>query len=190
MFAGRLIFKQVMDLMPLPDFRRCVEKIQGRFQRKNIHMPRSVFMYGFSQDYPARKSARHRDLLTISKQETVSHGHTWKSFKINSCRSQRKTRLAQLCQIRSESHMYSQRVIQGRFVSRRIKRNSICSGCNHYRSMPVSVSLGTLPKEQSRRQTPYTAGSKGQYSDVHPHFGRQAARCQRPRFSRLGNRAS
>ncbi|SHH88493.1 DUF4372 domain-containing protein, partial [Desulfofustis glycolicus] len=29
MFAGQLIFKQVMEFMPLPTFRRCVAKYQG-----------------------------------------------------------------------------------------------------------------------------------------------------------------
>ena len=122
-------------------------EIQGRFQRKNLLMSRSVSMHGFRPDYSPGKSARHRDLLTISKKETVSHGHTGKSFKINSCRSQRKTRLAHLCRIRSKSHMYSQRVIQGRLVSRRVERDSICSGWNHCRAMPVNVSLGAISKK-------------------------------------------
>jgi len=42
--------------------------------------------------------------------------------------------------------------------------------------------------EQSRRHTPYTVGSKGQFSYVHPHFERQAARCQRTRSFKLGSR--
>jgi len=32
MFAGRLVFSQVMDFMPLPVFRRCVAKYQGDFK--------------------------------------------------------------------------------------------------------------------------------------------------------------
>ena len=163
-------------------------EIQGRFQRKNLLMSRSVFMHGFRPDYPPGKSARHRDLFTISKKETVSHGHTWKSFKINSSRSQRKTRLAHICRVCPASHSHCSQALQRRYFSRRSRRNCLRSGLNNHRPLSFSVSLGTLPKEQSRRQAPYTAGSKGQYSYIHLHFGRQAARCQRPRSSKLGNR--
>jgi hypothetical protein len=36
MFAGRLIFKQVMDFIPLPTFRCCVAKYKGDFKVKTF----------------------------------------------------------------------------------------------------------------------------------------------------------
>ena len=135
MFAGRLIFKQVMDLMPLPTFRRCVSKYQGRFQSKNILVPRPISMHGFRPDYSSGKSARYRDLSAISKQEAVSYGHPRKSFKVDTCRCQRKARLANIRRIRTKSYRYSQRIIPRRLVSRRPGRNNICFGLNHDRPL-------------------------------------------------------
>ena len=163
-------------------------QIPGRLQSKDILMLRSVSMYGLRPDYPPGKSARYRDLPAISKQKAVPYGHSGKSFKVNSCRGQRKSRLAHICRIRPNPYRHSQRVIQRRFVSRRTERNSICSGCNHYRSMPLSVPLGTISKEQSRCQAPYTIGPKGQHSHIYSHYRRQVERCQRSRSVAAGSR--
>lgn len=75
------------SLMPL-----CSE-IQERLQRKNLLMSRLVSMHGFCPDYSQGKSARYRDLPPIPKQKTVSYGYPRKSFKVNSCRCQRKSDL-------------------------------------------------------------------------------------------------
>ena len=163
-------------------------QIPGQFQSQNLLMLRSVSMHGICPDHSAGESARYRDLSTFPEQKAVSHGNSWKSFKINSCRSQRKTRLAHICRIRPKPYRHSQRIIQRRLVSRRPERDSVCSGLNHYRFMPVGVSLGTFSKEKSCRQTPYSIGSKGQHSHIHLHFGRKTTRCQRPRSSRFGSR--
>lgn len=163
-------------------------KIQGRFQCKNVLLSRSVSMHGICPNYTTGKPARYRDLLTISKQKTVPYGHPWKSFKVNSCRSKRKTRLAHICRTSPKSNRHCQRPIQRRLISRRSRRDSICSGCNHYRSLSVSISLGTISKEKSCCQTPYTLGPKGQHSHIHPHFRWQTTRCQRSRSFKAGSR--
>ncbi len=96
-------------------------KIQGRFQRQNLFMSRSVSLYGIRSAYSSREFARYRNLPAIPKQEAVSYGHSRQGFKINPCRSQRKTRLAYLCRICPKLNQYRKRAIQRRLVSRRVR---------------------------------------------------------------------
>ena len=49
MYAGRLIFKQVMELMPLPVFRRCVEKYKGDFNVKTFSCLDQFLCMAFAQ---------------------------------------------------------------------------------------------------------------------------------------------
>ena len=181
-------FQAGYGLHPFTNLSPLRSKVPRRLQSKNLLMPRPVPMHGICSTHAPGESPRYRNLLALSKQKTLSHGRSWKSFQVNSCRSQRKTRLANICRIRSEPNRYSQRVIQGRFLSRRTERNSICSGCNHHRSLPVCVPVGIISQEKSCRQTPYTIGPEGQHSNVHSHFRRQVERCQRSRSSTIRRR--
>lgn len=36
MYTGKLVFSQVMDLMPVRTFRQCVERYQGDFKVKSF----------------------------------------------------------------------------------------------------------------------------------------------------------
>lgn len=177
-----------MDFLQLAALSPLRSEIQGLLQHKNFFVFRSVSMHCFCPDYSPKKSARYRDLPPISKQETVSHGHTEKSFKVNFCRYQRKTQLAHICRISSKPYCHCQRVISRRLISRRTGRDSICSRRNHYRSMPVSFSLDTISKEESRYQTPYAARPKRQHFNIYPHFRQQVARCQHSRPVTAGSR--
>lgn len=67
MYTGRLMFSQVMDLMPMPIFRPA-------------HLQ--------------RQSSRYRSMPSFPRQKALSYGHSWQCFQINSSRSQRKTGLA------------------------------------------------------------------------------------------------
>lgn len=123
-----------------------ISKLRGqiprRFQSENVLMSRPVSLHGFCPDHSPRKSTRYRDLPEIPKQKALSHGHSRQGFKINTCRCQRKARLAHLRRIRTNPYRHSQRPLSRRFVSRRTGRNSICSGFNYDRSLFVGVPMG------------------------------------------------
>ncbi len=87
-------FQAVNGFYTVANFSPLCDQIPRRLQNKNILMPGSVFMHGIRSNYPLREFTRYRNLPTRSKKEVIPHRHSWQHFKVNSCRSQRKTRLA------------------------------------------------------------------------------------------------
>src|ERR1700732_5125262 len=59
--------------------------------------------------------------------------------------------------------------------------NTVCSGLDHHRPVPVAVSMGPFPLHQSGGEDAHPARSARQHSELHPYLGRQAARRSRPR---------
>jgi transposase len=72
MFAGRLIFKQVMDLMPLPVFRRCVEKYKGDFNVKTFSCLDQFLCMAFAQ-ITHRESLRDIEICLRSQKKKLYH---------------------------------------------------------------------------------------------------------------------
>ena len=162
-------------------------KISRRLQSQKVLVPRPVSLHGLRPNYLQGESAGYRGLSPFAKQETIPHGHPGQSIPVNSRRSQRKPRLANICRTCPSPYRYSQRPLQYRLVSRRFGRNRLCSRFNDYRPLPVSFSMGKFSQNQSSYQAPHIAGSEGKHSRIHPHFRWQIARCQRSRF--LTNRS-
>jgi len=72
MFAGRLIFKQVMDYMPLPTFRRCVEKYKGDFNVKTFSCLDQFLCMAFAQ-ITHRESLRDIEICLRSQNKKLYH---------------------------------------------------------------------------------------------------------------------
>ena len=72
MFAGRLIFKQVMDYMPLPVFRRCVEKYKGDFNVKTFSCLDQFLCMAFAQ-ITHRESLRDIEICLRSQNKKLYH---------------------------------------------------------------------------------------------------------------------
>ncbi len=72
MFAGRLIFKQVMDFMPLPVFRRCVAKYKGDFKVKTFACLDQFLCMAFAQ-ITHRESLRDIEICLRSQKKKLYH---------------------------------------------------------------------------------------------------------------------
>jgi hypothetical protein len=72
MFAGRLIFKQVMDFMPLPTFRRCVAKYQGDFRVRTFSCLDQFLCMAFAQ-FTHRESLRDIEICLRSQNKKLYH---------------------------------------------------------------------------------------------------------------------
>ena len=72
MFAGRLIFKQVMDFMPLPTFRRCVSKYQGDFRVRTFSCLDQFLCMAFAQ-ITHRESLRDIEICLRSQNKKLYH---------------------------------------------------------------------------------------------------------------------
>lgn len=72
MFAGQLIFKQVMDFMPLPIFRRCVAKYQGDYRVRKFSCLDQFLCMAFAQ-ITYRESLRDIEVCLHSQQKKLYH---------------------------------------------------------------------------------------------------------------------
>jgi IS4 transposase len=72
MFAGRLIFKQVMDFMPLPTFRRCVAKYKGDFKVKTFSCLDQFLCMAFAQ-ITHRESLRDIEICLRAQNKKLYH---------------------------------------------------------------------------------------------------------------------
>ena len=72
MFAGRLIFKQVMDFMPQPTFRRCVAQYNGDFKVKTFSCLDQFLCMAFAQ-LTYRESLRDIECCLRAMREKLYH---------------------------------------------------------------------------------------------------------------------
>lgn len=72
MFAGQLIFKQVMEFMPLPTFRRCVAKYQGECRVRKFSCLDQFLCMAFAQ-ITYRESLRDIEACLRSQQKKLYH---------------------------------------------------------------------------------------------------------------------
>lgn len=72
MFAGQLIFKQVMEFMPLPTFRRCVVKYQGECRVRKFSCLDQFLCMAFAQ-ITYRESLRDIEACLRSQQKKLYH---------------------------------------------------------------------------------------------------------------------
>jgi len=82
MFAGKLIFSQVMDFMPLHTFRRCVAKYQGDYKVRSFSCLDQYLCMAFAQ-LTYRESLRDIEVCLRSQNNKLYH----MGIRSNVCRS-------------------------------------------------------------------------------------------------------
>src|SRR5271157_575500 len=162
----------------IPSMRRT---IQRQLQGYKLLMLESVSLHGIcSTDLPG-KPERHSGLSTGNPAQTLSHGHTRKSFPKYAGQCESGAGLANLRRFRSSPDQQGQETLCRRELRDRTGTNSIRPGFHHHRSVFVSFPLGHFSKEQGRYQASYPSGSEGQYSHCSHRYPRKNPRVQRPR---------
>jgi len=73
-----------------------------------------ILLHGFRATHLPGEPRGHRLVSSIDGDEYVSHGITTKHISKYSCRRERKTRLADLCGLYSDTNPYRQGAVQGR----------------------------------------------------------------------------
>jgi hypothetical protein len=82
MFAGKLVFSQVMDFMPLHTFRRCVAKYQGDYKVRRFSCLDQYLCMAFAQ-LTYRESLRDIEVCLRSQKNKLYH----MGIRSNVCRS-------------------------------------------------------------------------------------------------------
>ena len=163
-------------------------KVSWQFQGQNILLSRSIPLHGLCTDHIQGKSSRHRSLPSFSEQQALSYGHSRERMSFNPGRCKRKTRLANLCRTGPFTYSNSPYTLQQRYLHRRTRRNHLRARFHDNRSLLISFPLGNFPQKQRGHQAPHSSRFERKYPNVHLHFRRQTARCQRLGSHTLGSR--
>ena len=158
---------------------RC--SLSGRPQCPKLHLPRSISLYGLCSTDISGEPPRYRSLSSCATAEVVPHGHSRHRSKIKSSRRQRTAGLAYICRPCPFIDHYGTNTLQQRTIRYRSGANCVCTGCHDYRSVPLNVSMGYFPSDQSSNQITYAFGPAGQHSYVYLHLRWHCARCEYPR---------
>jgi len=163
--------------------RQMRSKTSRQLSDKNLFMFRSIPLYGLCPDNLSTKSSRHRNLSAGNATKTLSLRHTRECFPNHAGKGKRKSRLANICRVRSSSNKQSPKALRQRRLRPSTEPRGLCVGFNHHRFMSFTVSMGKISQTQSSGQGTYVDGLKRLYTHVYPHYRRKSPRCKYPRRS-------
>ena len=79
------VFSQLIDFLPIKQFRKCVDRYQGNYGIKNFSCWDQFLCMAFAQ-LTYRESLRDIETLyeSIAKQ-AIPHGNSWQDIPVNTC---------------------------------------------------------------------------------------------------------
>jgi len=161
---------------PKTSIQNLRQSIQRQFANQNFLVFRSIFDNGFrTTDIPG-KLARYRNLFKSLKEQVVSLWFSRENFSNYFSRRKREKRLANISRLCTSSYQKSKAALRRRRLWRYIKKYSLCFGCNSYRSMPVTVSLGSASQGKKCSKASYANGPKRLDTHVCTHYKRCCTR--------------
>jgi hypothetical protein len=152
--------------------------LSWELQDQRLHLSISVSMHGLCATDLSGKSERYRIVPSISKKQTLSHGHSWQCIQKHLGQRQQGEGLAHLCRLRSLPDSESPCTLFGRRLRRATGSDGIRTGCNDYRPVSISIPMGAFSSDKGCSQTPYATGSSRQHPNVHSYKRWQDARCK------------
>ena len=125
-----------------------IQQVRSSAQRQsssqNIHLPGSVPVHGLCTVDRPGKPARHRNLSSRVAFQSLPCRYSRKDLSQHIGRRQRKTRLANLSGFRTGSDRSSKVALHPRRIRSHIRQRSLCTRLNNHRSVPDTVSVGTV----------------------------------------------
>src|SRR6266545_256686 len=159
--------------------------LQGRLQTQELLLLGPVSLHGFRPANLPRKFARHRSLSARQPNQALPHGHSWSRLAQHPGQRQLGTRLAHLRRLRALADPSSTSALSRRRVQSGVAANCLCARRDHYRFVPVAVSLGLLSQTQRCCETAHSARPARQYSHGNHYYSRPDSRGQHPRSANL-----
>ena len=131
------------------------QPLSWELQDQRLHLSRSVSMHSVCAADLSGKSEGYRIVPSISKKQTLSHGHSWQCIQKHLGQRQQGAGLAHLCRLRSLPNSESPCTLFGRRLRRATGPDCIRAGCNDYRSVPISIPVGAFSSDKGCSQAPY-----------------------------------
>ena len=186
MNTGKTVFSQVMEFLPLYEFRKCVQRYQGEYKARSFSCMDQFFMHGLRATDVSRKFAQYRIVPAIHAAKALPYGFSRPNIKKHISRCKQSARLAYLCRLCPGVNSTGQKTVFQRTFWRRIKAGGL-----RVDATTIDLCLSLFPwalKDQSRGKTAYAPGSTRQYPDIYPNHRRKSSRCQHPGHHYSGSR--
>lgn len=166
-----------------PDVRiqsQC-KKIQRELQNSNVYGMESLSVYGICSAYGKRKPQRSGCMPECDEAQALSYGLQMQNCSKYDSLQQRKTRLEDLCEFRSNFNSKSKQTLCKRKIRNRTIRNRLCPRFFDNRSLSFSFSMGKIPKEKRGCKATYIIKSERKYPLIYQNYRWQSSRCEHPR---------
>ena len=155
--------------------------VSRRAQDQVVLLPGPVSVHGLRTADLSGESARHRSVPACAAVQALSPWDSRGGSAQHARQRQCCSRLAHLRRLRPKLDQDRTTAVCRRTLRRRFEGVGLRAGCDHHRSVPVGVFVGTLSLDQGGGQTAHAARSARQHPNLHPHQRRQDARGQHPR---------
>ena len=152
-----------------------------------LFLSRSVPVHGIRAVDLPRESSRYRNLPAFYATQTLSCRVPGKHVPKHARRSQRESRLADLCRLRSGVNCQSPQALCQRQLWFGFEASGLCLRFIHHRFMFDTISMGNVSQTQSGNKTPYTHRPERLYSLLYKHYRWQNTRCQYSRPTHSGS---
>jgi len=150
---------------------------------KNFLMSRTVSLHGICPANIQRKSAGYRNMSASNAAKVISRRNKRQGLTQYFGRGKRKTPLADICGLRTDTHQKSKATLRRRKFWRRTKPDSLCFGFHNYRPLPYFVSVGAVPQMQKCHKASYPDRPERLDSVLYTHNKRQSWRRKGHRLS-------
>ena len=181
MYAGQLVFAQLMEHLPLADVSTHRRALRRRSSRAQFQLRESMALHGLRAARVSRESARHRDLPAFASGQALSPWDSRNGGAQHAGRRERSARLAYLRRVRAAPHSHCAPALSRRALRRGSQEHRLRARFHHDRLVFDAVPVGTLPIDQGGGQTAHVDRPARQHPELHPHLRRETARRQRAR---------
>jgi len=188
MNAGRTVFAQIMALLPLKHFHRCVERYNGDHKVQSFSCLDQFLTLAFAQ-LTYRESLRDIESCLRAVQPRLYHmGFRCSRISRNTLAHANEHRDWRIYADFAQVLIAEARALYSGEELDIVLDQSVCAGFHGDRSMPLFVSVGSSSTLQSWCQSSYAAGYAGQYSRLPAYHGSSHQRRKRTGSSAPGGR--
>ena len=162
--------------------------LPGSSQSPEFFLSRSVSCDGLRSTDLSGEFTGHRGLSSSPTDEALSHGDPKRRIPEHPRLRQRDTRLEDSRRLCSSLNLDRERSVRRRRFRCRTQGDRLRLGLHHHRLVPLRISLGSLPEDESGHQASYSFRPARLHSSIHQHYRWQGPRRQHPGRDSSGGR--
>ena len=175
MNSGRTVFAQLIEHLPHKEFQKCVARYRGDRYAKNFSCWDQYLAMAFAQ-LTYRESLRDIETCLGAVAGKLYHMGFHASVARSTLADANESRDWRIYADFAQTLIGTARTLYARDpLGVGSGAESVRSGFDHHRPVPVAVSVGEISSAQGRRQDAYVAGPAWQHSHIYPRHQRGCA---------------